>query len=97
MLIKDENTDLRIEITRKEALLNKHYNRLEEWKTALAEKQATIRQPVSEPAVAPGNIMQAGPGPRMPNAANHLQNQLQQQKMLQAQQMQQRFGKFGPK
>lgn len=39
MLIKDENQDLRIEIQRKETLLNKHYNRLEEWKACLSDIQ----------------------------------------------------------
>lgn len=38
-LIKDENQDLRIEIQRKEALLNKHYSRLEEWKACLSDVQ----------------------------------------------------------
>ncbi|XP_037949012.1 mediator of RNA polymerase II transcription subunit 28 [Teleopsis dalmanni] len=39
MLIKDENLDLRLEIQRKENLLNKHYNRLEEWKSCLSDIQ----------------------------------------------------------
>lgn len=38
-LLKDENQDLRIEIQRKEALLNKHYSRLEEWKACLSDMQ----------------------------------------------------------
>ncbi|XP_075145695.1 mediator complex subunit 28 [Haematobia irritans] len=48
-LIKDENQDLRIEIQRKEALLNKHYSRLEEWKGCLSDIQqnpAILNRPV---------------------------------------------------
>lgn len=48
-LIKDENQDLRIEISRKEALLNKHYSRLEEWKACLSDIQqnpAILNRPV---------------------------------------------------
>ncbi|XP_061391967.1 mediator of RNA polymerase II transcription subunit 28-like [Musca vetustissima] len=48
-LIKDENQYLRIEIQRKEALLNKHYSRLEEWKSCLSDIQqnpAILNRPV---------------------------------------------------
>lgn len=39
MLLKDENQELRHEISRKDNLINKHYNRLEEWKALLSDQQ----------------------------------------------------------
>lgn len=56
-LIKDENQDLRIEIQRKEALLNKHYSRLEEWKSCLSDIQqnpAILNRPVGPGGLAVG-------------------------------------------
>lgn len=131
-LIKDENQDLRIEISRKEALLNKHYSRLEEWKACLSDIQqnpAMLNRPVGGlPAglgEAGGSMVgpsgsagpmgvgamaaMGGPGGRaglMPNmpgasmgpmsqmggpAGQQQQQHLQNQKLLQAQQMQLRM------
>ncbi|KAM7363142.1 mediator complex subunit 28 [Cochliomyia hominivorax] len=59
-LIKDENQDLRIEISRKEALLNKHYSRLEEWKACLSDIQqnpAMLNRPVGG---LPAGLVEAG-------------------------------------
>lgn len=64
-LIKDENQDLRIEIQRKEALLNKHYSRLEEWKACLSEMQqypAMINRPMSGSGGAVGGAGNLCPG-----------------------------------
>lgn len=59
MLIKDENQDLSIEIQRKEALLQKHYNRLEEWKACLSDIQQGVH---SRPTPPIGAGMLQGPG-----------------------------------
>uniref|UniRef100_A0A1A9X1J3 Mediator of RNA polymerase II transcription subunit 28 n=1 Tax=Glossina brevipalpis TaxID=37001 RepID=A0A1A9X1J3_9MUSC len=69
-LIKDENHDLRIEIQRKEALLNKHYSRLEEWKACLSDIQqnpTTLNRPVGPAvgAVIPGVMSDGMPGTSM--------------------------------
>ncbi|KAI9580079.1 mediator of RNA polymerase II transcription subunit 28 [Glossina fuscipes] len=63
-LIKDENHDLRIEIQRKEALLNKHYSRLEEWKACLSDIQqnpSSLNRPVVGPVI-PGAMGEGMPG-----------------------------------
>lgn len=63
-LIKDENQDLRIEIQRKEALLNKHYSRLEEWKGCLSDIQqnpAALNRPVGPGGLVSG-LGEAGSG-----------------------------------
>ncbi|XP_073819680.1 mediator of RNA polymerase II transcription subunit 28-like [Musca autumnalis] len=129
-LIKDENQYLRIEIQRKEALLNKHYSRLEEWKSCLSDIQqnpAMLNRP--GPGGAGTGLESAGSGlagpgastaaaaaaaaaamggpqqqqqrmmPNMPGSSagtmagqmgqGQAQQHLQNQKMLQAQQMQQ--------
>lgn len=128
-LIKDENQYLRIEIQRKEALLNKHYSRLEEWKSCLSDIQqnpAALNRPVgpgaggldsgagglagptgASTAAAAAAVMGMGgpqqqqqrmmpnmPGGTMPGQMGQMtqggaQQHLQNQKMLQAQQMQQ--------
>ncbi|XP_013106087.1 mediator of RNA polymerase II transcription subunit 28 [Stomoxys calcitrans] len=126
-LIKDENQDLRIEIQRKETLLNKHYSRLEEWKGCLSDIQqnpAILNRPVGPGGIAaglgdvaagglPGPSGSSGPMggmggpqqrpgmiPNMPGGAmgqlgqmnqGGPQQHLQNQKMLQAQQMQLRM------
>ncbi|KAH8382792.1 hypothetical protein KR009_005282 [Drosophila setifemur] len=64
MLIKDENQDLSIEIQRKEALLQKHYNRLEEWKACLSDIQQGVH---SRPTPPIGAGMLQGPGGGMPS------------------------------
>ncbi|ALC47121.1 MED28 [Drosophila busckii] len=89
MLIKDENQDLSIEIQRKEALLQKHYNRLEEWKAGLADNQQGMgvhnrpappnMQPMPGPGPRPGMMGGMPPGGMPPG----------QQHLMQAQQMQQ--------
>ncbi|EDW44994.1 mediator of RNA polymerase II transcription subunit 28 [Drosophila sechellia] len=104
MLIKDENQDLSIEIQRKEALLQKHYNRLEEWKACLSDIQQGVH---SRPTPPIGAGMLQGPGggmppmggtpprpgmmPGMPPGAMQPGGPMQPspQHMLQAQQMQQ--------
>ena len=42
MLLADENQELRFEIQRKEVLINKHYTRLEEWKSLLSDTQQQV-------------------------------------------------------
>lgn len=39
LVLKEENLDLRMEISRKDELIKKHYERIENWKMMLAENQ----------------------------------------------------------
>lgn len=69
-LIKDENHDLRIEIQRKEALLNKHYSRLEEWKALMSDIQqnpSNLNRPVVGPVI-PGVMGEGMAGTSVPGA-----------------------------
>lgn len=111
MLIKDENQDLSIEIQRKEALLQKHYNRLEEWKACLSDIQQGVHNRPTPPmmggACSSGMPPMIGPGQRpglmggIPPGGMPPVGQLPagQQHLLQAQQMQQlrMMGKLPPK
>ncbi|TDG48817.1 hypothetical protein AWZ03_004720 [Drosophila navojoa] len=109
MLIKDENQDLSIEIQRKETLLQKHYNRLEEWKACLSDIQQSVHTrpgPAMMPGPCPGGMPPlGGPGPRpglmsgmQPGGMPSGQMPGSQQHLLQAQQMQMRMmGKLPPK
>ncbi|EDW15809.1 mediator of RNA polymerase II transcription subunit 28 [Drosophila mojavensis] len=104
MLIKDENQDLSIEIQRKEALLQKHYNRLEEWKACLSDIQQGVHTrpgPAMMPGPCPGGMPPlGGPGPRPGLMSGMPSGQMpgSQQHLLQAQQMQMRMmGKLPPK
>ncbi|KAH8267180.1 hypothetical protein KR026_001971 [Drosophila bipectinata] len=107
MLIKDENQDLSIEIQRKEALLQKHYNRLEEWKACLSDIQQGVHSRPTPPigsgmmqgaggmppmgGVPPRPGMMPGMGPGAGGMAPIGAMQPSPQHMLQAQQMQLRM------
>lgn len=39
LLLKEENLDLKHEITRKEELIRKHYEKIDEWKSLLQDQQ----------------------------------------------------------
>ncbi|XP_022223466.1 mediator of RNA polymerase II transcription subunit 28 [Drosophila obscura] len=110
MLIKDENQDLSIEIQRKEALLQKHYNRLEEWKACLSDIQQGVHNRPTPP-INPGMLQGVPSGMQQPMGGVPPRPGLMpgmppvgpmppgQQHMLQAQQMQQlrMMGKLPPK
>lgn len=42
LLLKEENLDLKHEITRKEELIRKHYEKIDEWKSLLQDQQVLI-------------------------------------------------------
>lgn len=65
MLLHEENTDLKNEIVRKETMIKKHYNNLDEWKKLLNQQQSyhnpqqmQIQQPQQ---MAGGEMWQGGP------------------------------------
>lgn len=39
LLVKEDNQDLRIEIQRKDELIRKHYEKIDQWKGLLADQQ----------------------------------------------------------
>uniref|UniRef100_A0A0K8TN80 Mediator of RNA polymerase II transcription subunit 28 n=1 Tax=Tabanus bromius TaxID=304241 RepID=A0A0K8TN80_TABBR len=103
MLLKDENQELRLEITRKDALISKHYQRLEQWKGLLSDQQTQTynksvqsqQSQTSELRVMPNTV---GQTTLVPTSAPHISSgivgmspaQLQQQH-LQVQQQQQQL------
>ncbi|XP_055390054.1 mediator of RNA polymerase II transcription subunit 28 [Condylostylus longicornis] len=104
MLLNDENQELNNEIKRKNALINKHYQRLEEWKAMLADTQQQQQQSCTK--TAPGQNMipeqrtvpipstsggQIGSQVNMINSGNSMHPPImqQQQQMMQLHQMQQ--------
>jgi mediator of RNA polymerase II transcription subunit 28 len=42
-LLKEENSELKLEITRKEELIRKHYDKIETWKSMLTDPQQQVR------------------------------------------------------
>lgn len=44
LVLKEENLDLRMEIQRKDELIKKHYERIENWKKTLSENQHAMTQ-----------------------------------------------------
>lgn len=98
MLIKDENQELRIEISRKDTLLNKHYSRLEDWKNFLSDiqQQQHCSQFRGFPMQEPGMVGLPIPQNHQQQHMQSHQQQQQQQKLMQAQQMQQmqNYGKM---
>lgn len=39
LVLKEENLDLRFEITRKDDLIKRHYEKIEQWKNLLSDQQ----------------------------------------------------------
>uniref|UniRef100_U5EP56 Mediator of RNA polymerase II transcription subunit 28 n=1 Tax=Corethrella appendiculata TaxID=1370023 RepID=U5EP56_9DIPT len=107
LLLKEENFDLRQEISRKDELIRKHYDKIETWKALLADQQQPGYNKSMQGAAGstgmPTDLRSAlttGPpgGPmNMPGLNNPMQNpiqhqqHMQQQQMMQAQQMQQQI------
>lgn len=42
LVLREENTDLRIEISRKEELIKKHYEQIDKWKAMLKGQQQLV-------------------------------------------------------
>lgn len=81
LLLKEENVDLRHEITRKDELIKKHLQKIGKWKEYLAEppQRPSMPQgahPVPQPGEAPPQMMGV---PRHPG-----HQQIMQQQMMQA-------------
>lgn len=48
LLLKEENLDLKHEITRKEELIRKHYEKIDEWKGLLQDQQVLLKFTLSK-------------------------------------------------
>lgn len=98
MNVKEDISELKLELTRKEELLKRHYEKITVWQNLLADLQSYSKSPAqSTPGSSsvppspisniPGNQT---PNQMIPNISATMQQQLQQQPMqLQQQQMQQ--------
>ena len=96
LLLKEENFDLKQEISRKDELIKKHYDKIETWRGLLNDQQQNFNKP-NLPVGASGTGGGGGPGgiqseqiynPPAQMMPNNPIMQVQQQQM-QAQQMQQ--------
>lgn len=58
LVLKEENFDLRFEITRKDDLIKKHYDRIENWRLMLSDHQQAHPQTQNLPqSIGPGGPM----------------------------------------
>jgi mediator of RNA polymerase II transcription subunit 28 len=64
LLLKEENVDLRHEISRKDELIKKHFEKIETWKQLLAEPPGPT---FSKPNLPPQPVSQMGMPPMQPN------------------------------
>lgn len=84
LVVKEDITELRMELVRKEDLIKRHYDKIAVWQTMLADLQGWAKS--SAPSGLPnGTPQQAAAPPAPPN----LQQQQQQMQQLQQQQLQQ--------
>lgn len=86
LLLKEENVDLRHEITRKDELIKKHLQKIGKWKEYLADITAVPRPPMAQephvPIPQPG--LSDSPVPLMPGQRRPPpQHMMQQQQMVQ--------------
>lgn len=56
LMLKEENSDLRYEINRKDELIKKHYERIEFWKNMLADQQQQQHPPPHPPHMPPSQV-----------------------------------------
>lgn len=94
LLLLEENHDLRLELQRKDELIKKHSEKIEQWKQLLNEQPKSIPTNAG-PVAPPGNPMMnpgvsgvpsqmVGPGMQSPMQHSHLQQvQMQQQQQQQ--------------
>lgn len=61
LVLKEENVDLRMEISRKDELIKKHYERIENWKLMLAENQQGHGMVQNVPPPGAGGALHGGP------------------------------------
>lgn len=70
LVLKEENFDLKYEMTRKDDLIRRHYDKIEQWKTLLTDLQqqgGASSERSAANAVGPNQPAQAGPIAGMPN------------------------------
>lgn len=99
MNVKEDISELRLELARKEELLKRHYEKISVWQNLLADLQSYSKSPAqcsSTPGSSsvPPSPLSAIPGNQtpnqmMPSIPATMQQQLQQPMQLQQQQMQQ--------
>lgn len=104
MVVKEDITELKLELSRKEELLKKHYEKIAVWQGLLADLQVYPKSPAQGGAGGSGGVMNNGgggmvqspmggaqtPNPMvMPGMSAAMQQQMQQMQQQQMQQMQQ--------
>lgn len=65
LMLKEENLDLRLEISRKDDLIRKHYERIESWKMMLSEQHPSTHQQLPNLAPPPPPAALGGPSMSM--------------------------------
>ncbi|VEN48522.1 unnamed protein product [Callosobruchus maculatus] len=98
MNVKEDISELRLELARKEELLKRHYDKIAIWQNLLADLQSYSKSPAQGSATpsagsVPPSPLQNIPGNQTPNQMMQgmspvMQQQLQQQQLQQQQQMQ---------
>lgn len=73
LVIKEENTDLRYEITRKDEIIKKHYEHIEKYKSMLSDSPVAAAPPQPSPAQPQPALM---PQQQAPPAAVPMANQM---------------------
>ncbi|XP_058790175.1 mediator of RNA polymerase II transcription subunit 28 isoform X1 [Phymastichus coffea] len=90
LIIKEDVTDLKIEIVRKEELIKKHYEKILTWQNLLSEMHSWV-QPNGGNIGLNTNIHACGSNGNNTNVHHILHQQIQQQQQLQMQQLQQQL------
>lgn len=100
MNVKEDISELRLELARKEELLKRHYEKIAVWQNLLADLQSYSKSPAQStpgsssvpPSPIPNIPGNQTPNQMIPNMPATIQQQLQQQPIqLQQQQMQQQM------
>lgn len=98
MIVKEDISELKLELTRKDDILKRHYEKIAIWQNLLADLQSYSKSP-AQGSSTPGIINNGGsvpqspigpiPGNQTPNSMVGIQNAMQQQIQQQQQQLQQ--------
>lgn len=96
MNVKEDISELRLELGRKEELLKRHYDKIQVWQNLLADLQSYSKSPAQGSATPGSGSIPPSPLPSipgnqtpnqiMPNISATMQQQLQQQQLQQQQQ-----------
>ncbi|XP_032686601.1 mediator of RNA polymerase II transcription subunit 28 isoform X3 [Odontomachus brunneus] len=88
LVVKEDVSDLKMELTRKEDLIKRHYDKIAVWQSLLADLQGWAKSPAQGPP-APNGLptgAQSGQNQQAGNGSSNTTMQQQQQQILQHQQ-----------